>query len=76
MKKISIKELHMTTGKFVRDTRVRNFIITDRGKKVAVLKAYSAEEVTGKAFPRRDLRTMPKVSTDSTYYTSDDRDSR
>ena len=76
MKNISIKELHATTGKFVRDTRNRNFIITDRGKKVDVLRTCSAEEVMGEAFPRRDLRTMPKVSTDLSDYISDDREFR
>ena len=41
MKSISIRELHAATGKHVRATLQEPLIVTERGKRVAVLKPFS-----------------------------------
>ena len=76
MKTISIKQLHETTGKCVREARQDALIITDRGQRVAVMKAYSEAEIAGQPFPRRDAKRLPTVDVDSTEMISEDRDGR
>ena len=76
MKSITIRELHMNTGKLVRATVHENILITDRGQAVAVLKSAKAADLVGKPFPKRDIRKMPRSNVDSTIYVSQDRDGR
>ncbi|MBN1670547.1 MAG: hypothetical protein JXR37_05920 [Kiritimatiellae bacterium] len=75
MKTISIKQLHETTGKFVREARVHPILITDHGNGVALLKRFSADDVPGKRFPNRKAADLPSVDVDSTGLISEDRDS-
>ncbi len=76
MKTATIRELHMNTGKLVRASAHENILITDHGEPVAVLKRAKAADLTGKPFPKRDIRKMPKSNIDSTIYVSQDRDGR
>jgi hypothetical protein len=76
MKVISIKELHETTGRYVREAQVSPLIVTDRGHRVVILKPFSAEELPGRPFPKRFPRQLPHVNYDSTNLVSEDRDSR
>ena len=76
MRSISIKELHERTGKIVREAAQQPVIVTDRGTRIALLKAYSEEEVAGPPFPIRDPATMPRVQVDSTDLISKDRSQR
>jgi hypothetical protein len=76
MKTVSIKKLHETTGKWVREARDEMLVITDRGQRVAVMKAYSEAEIAGRPFPKRDVRRLPAVDVDSKELISDDRDVR
>ena len=75
MRSITIRELHMNTGKLVRATEHENILITDRGRAVAVLKNAKAADLVGKR-PKRDIRKMPRSNIDSTIYVSQDRDGR
>jgi prevent-host-death family protein len=76
MKSITIRELHMNTGRLVRASAHENILITERGQAVAVLKSAKTADLVGKPFPKRDIRKMPKVAGDSTNYISEDRDAR
>ena len=76
MKSVTIRELHMNTGRLVRASAHENILITERGQAVAVLKSAKAADLVGKAFPKRDFRKMPKVPGDSTVYISEERDAR
>ena len=76
MKSVTIRELHMNTGKLVRATEHENILITDRGRAVAVLKNAKAADLVGKPFPKRDIRKMPRSNIDSTIYVSQDRAGR
>jgi antitoxin (DNA-binding transcriptional repressor) of toxin-antitoxin stability system len=76
MKSITIRELHMNTGRLVRASAQENILITERGHAVAVLKRAKTADLVGKPFPKRDIRKMPKVPGDSTNYISEDRDAR
>ena len=76
MRTVSIRELHMNTGRLVRASAHENILITERGQAVAVLKSAKAADLMGKPFPKRDLRKMPKVPGDSTRYISEERDAR
>jgi hypothetical protein len=76
MKSVTIRELHMNTGKVVRASAHQAILITERGQAVAVHKSAKASDLVGKPFPKRDLRKMPKVPGDSTTYISEERDAR
>jgi antitoxin (DNA-binding transcriptional repressor) of toxin-antitoxin stability system len=76
MRTATIRELHMNTGKLVRASVHETILITDHGQAVAVLKSANAADLVGVPFPKRDIRTMPKVKGDSTDYISRDRDER
>jgi hypothetical protein len=76
MKTISIRQLHNSTGKFVREARSTPLIVTDRGTRIALLKRFSSEDLPFKPFPSRDPVSLPEVAGDSTIIISDDRSER
>ncbi len=75
MKTVSIRELHATTGKIVRATQKEPFFVTDHGTVVAILRAASPADLTGRPFPKGHWgRTTPVRSKgDSTRYITEDR---
>ena len=78
MIRITIRELHMHTGKWVRNAADRNrIVVTERGRPVAALGPYAPEEV-GIPFSRRresaEFAGLPAVGQDSTALISDDRE--
>ena len=76
MRTVTIRELHLNTGKLVRAAARQKIIITDRGGPIALLKALDEPDLVGKPFPWRDIRKMLKSQVDSTIYVSQDRDGR
>jgi prevent-host-death family protein len=76
MKTVTLRELHMNTGRLVRASAQEKILITERGRPVALLKNAEAADLAGKPFPKRDRRRMPHVKVDSTIYISEDRDGR
>jgi prevent-host-death family protein len=76
MKSVTIRELHMNTGRLVRASAHENILVTERGQPVAVLKSAKTADLVGKPFPKRDICKMPKVPGDSTVYISEERDAR
>ena len=76
MKVVSIRELHEHTGELVRQALKEPILVTDRGRQVAMLKAITGVETSGKLFPKRKLSSLPKVAVDSTIYISEERDAR
>jgi len=75
MKTVSIRDLHATTGKIVRETRRETFLITDNGQPVAILKVASPADIGGIPFPSDHWKRHRKVPSkgDSTRYVADDR---
>ena len=47
MKSVTIRELHMNTGKVVRASAQQAILITERGQAVAVLKSAKAADLVG-----------------------------
>ena len=76
MKTVSIRELHASTGKLVRASQQEPLIITEHGRRVAVLKPFTPGEVAGVPFPRRSLAKLPRVRADSTALIAEDRGGR
>ena len=76
MKVVSIRELHESTGRIVRQAAEQPVIVTDRGTRIALLKPYSEQEDVGPSFPPRDPASMPSVGVDSTELISRDRSQR
>lgn len=83
MKTISLRELHESTGAWVREAaRIGALVITDRGKPIARLEAVTADLqinpfITRKLRPGYSkLRGKLNDGTESTQTISDDRDSR
>ena len=78
MKKITLRELHIDTGKWVRSvSRDKRLIVTDRGIPIVTLVPYTRDDA-GVSFSRRKL--LPEFSAlagqegDSTLLVSKDRD--
>jgi len=76
VKTVSIKQLHATTGQYVREAANQAVYVTDRGTLVAVLKSVVGEDLPGRPFPRRRMRDLPAVGVDSTPGLSAERDVR
>ncbi len=78
MKTISIRELHLETGRWVRHAASRGpIVVTDRGRRVAALQPFDAS-VTGRPLPNREaaIRKRSKVPVDSAVYLSELRQDR
>jgi prevent-host-death family protein len=78
MKTISIRELHLKTGRWVRHAATRGpIVVTDRGRRVAALQPFDAS-VTGRPLPNREvaIRKRSKVPVDSVVYQSELREDR
>jgi len=76
MKKISIRELHQDTERWVR--RAANnepIVITDRGMPVATLVPFN-QSASGKSLPNRweQIKKMKPIPADSAVYISEMRD--
>jgi antitoxin (DNA-binding transcriptional repressor) of toxin-antitoxin stability system len=78
MKTISIRELHLKTGRWVRHAASRGpIVVTDRGRRVAALQPFDAS-VTGRPLPNREaaIRKRSKVPVDSAVYQAELREDR
>lgn len=83
MKKISIRELHESTGNWVREAaRVGALVITDHGKPIARIEAIAADTQSNPFLQRKlrpgyaKLRGKLGGGADSAVIVSDDRDGR
>lgn len=76
MTRITIRELHTHTGRYVRTAHLHPLIITDRGEEVAMLKPVRGPDLQGKAFPERKARELPRVKLDSSILIAADREGR
>ena len=78
MVQITIRDLHMKTGEWVRKAaQAGGIVVMDRRRPVAKLVSFSAQD-QGKAFADRRLvkgfDALPKSSHDSTRHLSEDRE--
>lgn len=76
MEKISIRDLHLKTGEYVRLSEKHSFIVTDHGKDIALLCPISNESLhkfSGLPDRNKILNKLPKIKIDSTKIISDDR---
>jgi antitoxin (DNA-binding transcriptional repressor) of toxin-antitoxin stability system len=76
MKAISIRELHLRTGRWVRSIGDRGpMIVTDHGRPIATLVPFEARGVR-KGLPNREatITRLPRLVVDSTLVVSDARD--
>jgi antitoxin (DNA-binding transcriptional repressor) of toxin-antitoxin stability system len=78
MKTISIRELHLETGRWVHHAASRGpVVVTDRGHRIAALHPFDAS-VTSRPLPNREatIRRRSKVPVDSVMYQSELREDR
>jgi prevent-host-death family protein len=78
MKKITIRELHIKTGVWVRRAASGdNVVITDRGRPIAALAALDERDL-GTSFSNRntlpEFEALPTIAGDSSRYVAEDRD--
>ncbi len=76
MKKISIRELHMETGTWVRRAgKYERIVITDQGTPVAELVPFDRSR-QGRSLPNRwnEIRKMSPIPADSADYVTEMRD--
>ena len=78
MKTISIRDLHLRTGRWVRHAATLGpIVVTDRGRRIAALQPFDAS-LTGRPLPNREA-TIPKrskIAVDSAVYQSELREDR
>jgi prevent-host-death family protein len=77
MKTITIRELHLKTGRWVRHAASRGpIVVTDRGRRVAALQPFDAS--TRQPLPNREaaIRKRSKIPVDSVVYQSELREDR
>ena len=78
MKTISIRELHLETGRWVRHVASRGpIIVTDRGRRVATLQPFD-QALIGQPLPNREaaIRKRSRVPVDSVVYQAELREDR
>jgi len=78
MKTISIRELHLKTGRWVRHAASRGaIVVTDRGRRVAAIQPFDAS-MASRPLPDREaaIRKRSKVPVDSAVYQSELREDR
>jgi antitoxin (DNA-binding transcriptional repressor) of toxin-antitoxin stability system len=78
MKTVSIRELHLRTGRWVRHAASRGpIVVTDRGRRIAALQPFDAS-VIGQPLPNREaaIRKRSKIRVDSVVYQSELREDR
>src|SRR5687767_8414934 len=76
MKTISIRDLHLKTGQWVRHAASRGpIVVTDRGRRVAALQPFDAA-ATGRPLPNREVAILKRsrVPIDSAVYQSETRE--
>ncbi len=78
MMTISIRELHMETGKWIRNAaRDQKIVVTERGHPIATIGPFSADDVGTPFSKRREtgaFKNLPTVESESERLVSDDRD--
>ena len=78
MRTISIRELHLKTGQWVRQAARRGpIVVTDRGRRVAALQPFDAS-MAGRPLPNREaaIRKRSKVPVDSAVFQAELREER
>jgi antitoxin (DNA-binding transcriptional repressor) of toxin-antitoxin stability system len=76
MKTISIRELHLDTGRWVRHAATKEpIVVTDRGHRVATLLAFDRSMI-GSPLPNREarIRKRSRIPVDSAVYQSEMRE--
>lgn len=76
MKTITIRQLHLETGRWVRHAAAtrQSIVVTDRGRRVAALQPFTPP--VAKALPDREarIRRRSRIPVDSAVYQSEMRD--
>jgi prevent-host-death family protein len=78
MKVITIRELHLQTGKWVRRAASQGpIVVTDRGRRVAALQPYD-ESMKSRPLPNREaaIRKRSEIPVDSAAYVAALREDR
>lgn len=78
MRTISIRELHLDTGRWVRDAAAQGpVVITDRGRPIAALQAFDPA-YKGAPLPKREaaIRARGRMPVDSVVYQAEIREDR
>ena len=76
MKTITIRDLHLETGRWVRYAAAKApLVVTDRGRRVVTLHRFDAS-VIGQPLPDREarVRKRPRIGVDSVRYQQEMRD--
>lgn len=78
MRRITIRELHIKTGEWVRQAASGDeVVITDHGRPIATLAGFDERDL-GTSFLHRktlpEFEALPTISGDSSRYVSEDRD--
>ena len=77
MVRISIRELHNKTGKWIRSAaQEQKIVVTERGHPIATIGPFSSYEMATPFSKRREVsafKNLPKVHGDSSRFISDDR---
>ena len=75
MRTITVRELHMHTGLYVRRAAEEDLVATDRGRPIVMVKRL-AHETACPPLPNREarIRKLPRLKVDSTRLVAEDRE--
>ena len=77
MKTITVRDLHMNTGRYVRKAAEGDLVVTDRGRAVASLSRFKGY-ISGRPLPDREafIIKLPRIPVDSAKMVAEDRSGR
>jgi prevent-host-death family protein len=77
MKRITIRDLHMRTGHCVREAATSEYVVTERGRPVAMLVPWR-ESARTRPLPDREagIARMPRIDRGSEILVREERDRR
>ena len=78
MRTISIRDLHLKTGQWVRRAATHGpIVVTDRGRRIAALQPFD-DSMASRPLPNREtvIRKRSRISVDSLVYQSELREDR
>lgn len=77
MKTITVRDLHMNTGRYIRKAVTDDLVVTDHGRAVASISRFTGY-TKGASLPDREsfIHKLPRIHTDSAKVVAEDRNGR
>jgi len=77
MKTITVRDLHLNTGRYIRKAAIVDLVVTEHGRAVASISRFTGY-TKGASLPDREsfIHKMPRIHIDSAKIVADNRNGR